>query len=108
MFEAVIENKDTKSNDKNAPVSIKFPALMVAISSGVLFLLAELILSVVSTVNHTSHRGWDVILLVSAFALFGLGAHFLDLIEKEKRAKKIEYCKRNGLSGEECDQAFDK
>jgi hypothetical protein len=108
MFEAVIENKDTKSNDKNAPVSIKIAALMVAFSSGALFLLAELILSVVSFVNHTSYRGWDVILLVAAFALFGLGAHFLDLIEKEKKAKKIDYCKKHGLIGDKRDKAFDK
>lgn len=47
-------------------------------------------------------------LLVAMFSLWALCAYFLDKIEQAEKARRIEYCRKNGLSDKECSRLDDK
>jgi hypothetical protein len=58
------------------------------ISIGVLLMLTGLILWGVSAFMNQNNNRSELILLISAFVFFGIGAHGLDLRQRAKRAEK--------------------
>jgi cytochrome c biogenesis protein CcdA len=54
---------------------------------GFILAVSELILSVITFFSRIKFNRLEVILIVAAFVFFAAGAHFMDLIEKEKKAK---------------------
>ena len=55
---------------------------------GMLLLLAGLFLSTEIFVTKINFHGLEVVLLVLAFFFLGIGAHCLDLMDKERKAKR--------------------
>lgn len=52
---------------------------------GLTFLSLGIILSIFSFIEKVNLNRIELILLLTAFLLLGLGAHCLDLVEKDKR-----------------------
>ena len=101
MYQAVMENKIVKS--KEAKISFIVGAVG-GIGGGLFLMVTGLILSAISYFDQRSFRGLDVALLVAAFMFLAIGSHFLDLTEEEKTAIRIEYCRDQGLTDDECQE----
>jgi hypothetical protein len=90
MREAFFENKDTKL-DKKKDYSVAFKMGAVGgFISGLSLLFTGLLLSAVSYFGQISFHGLEVVMLGASFVFLMLGAHFLDLDEKEEQRKKKE------------------
>ncbi|MCY7348777.1 MAG: hypothetical protein LH614_21520 [Pyrinomonadaceae bacterium] len=74
------------AKSKNTKISYLIGAVG-GIIGGFFLMLTGLILSAVSFIDKMSFLGFEVFLLAAAFVLVTIGSHFLDLIEKEKKAK---------------------
>lgn len=57
---------------------------------GLMLLVAGLVLSAIAYFDEISFHGLDVVMIGASFILLMLGAHFLDLAEKEEKRKKKE------------------
>lgn len=76
----------------------KFPAFMrLAMAAGgmtlgIFLMLTGLILWGISAIEQQNHDRWELILIVSSFVFFGIGAHGLDLVNRaEKEEKKRKF-----------------
>jgi hypothetical protein len=90
MLEAVFENKDIKRDIKKDHSFLWNLCTAAGFGGGVILLFAGLLLSAVSYFDQVSFHSMDVGTLGVSFVLFMLGAHFLDLAEKEAKRKKKE------------------
>ena len=63
-------------------------AASACVATGAVLLLTSLMISVMSLIDATSHGTAGTIVLVSAFAFFGLGAHFLDCHDAREARKR--------------------
>lgn len=90
MLEAVFENKDTKEDTKKDRSFLWNLCTAAGFGGGAILLIAGLVLSAVSYVDQISFHGLNVVMLGASFVFLMLGAHFLDLAEKEERRKKKE------------------
>jgi hypothetical protein len=90
MSEAVFENKDTTLESKKDHSFLWNVCTAAGFGGGVILLFAGLLLSAVSYFDQISFHGLDVVTLGVSFVFFMLGAHFLDLAEKESKRKKKE------------------
>jgi len=101
MYQAVMENKIVKS--KKAKNSFIIGAAL-GIVGGFFLMVTGLILSAISYFYQISFRGLDMVLIVAAFIFLAIGSHFLDLMDEEKKAKRIVFCREHGLTDEECQE----
>lgn len=90
MWEAVFENKDTKQDAKKDQSFLWNLCTAAGFTGGVILLFGGLLLSAVSYFDQISFYGLEAIMIGASFFLFMLGAHFLDLAEKEEKRKKKE------------------
>lgn len=90
MSEAVFENKEAKRESKQDHSILWNLYTAAGFGGGVILLFAGLLLSAVSYLDQISFHGLDVVMLAASFVLFMLGAHFLDLAEKEAKRQKKE------------------
>lgn len=88
MFEAVKKNESAKANDKKIFDFIKFTTAIGGIAGGLVFMLSGLILTVISRFSLSDFRVSETILIAAAFVLLAVGAHFLDLIERDGKLRK--------------------
>ena len=72
----------------------------VGIGGGLFLMAAGLIFGAISYFDRITFRGPDVASIVAGFIFLAVGMHFLDLMEEEKKTKRIEYCRENGLKNE--------
>ena len=87
MREAIFENKaETKKNYSSRWNS----AAAIGFISGLLLMLAALLVSAFSYVGRLNFNRQELLMFAASFALLMLGAHFLDLAEKEIKRKKKE------------------
>ena len=81
---AITKNEMMKVPDNFKDRGRKFGAIG-GFFCGLTFLMLGIILSIFSFFEKIDLDRTELILLVTAFILLGLGAHCLDLIEKDKR-----------------------
>lgn len=85
-------NAITKNEMKDTPANfqtlLKKVGATGGLSLGLILLVAGIILSGFALFEKTNFDNAELILIVSSFVLFGSGAHCLDLLEKEKKAKR--------------------
>ena len=93
-----MENVFIIFEDKDKPGFIKSVGVVGGIVGGLISMLTGLILSIISYFNRTSFHGVEMILLIASVGLLIIGAHSLDLIEKDKKARRIALCKDAGLT----------
>ena len=60
-------------------------AASVALAAGAVLLVTSLMIEVMSLIDGISHGTAGTVILIAAFVLFGLGAHFLDCDDKRTR-----------------------
>jgi hypothetical protein len=87
MCQAVIKNKIAESNAARNYFPI---AAVGGVVAGLILMLTVLILPAFSYFERIRFEGLEMILTAAAFVFLGTGAHFLDLIDKEKKLKKIK------------------
>lgn len=90
MREAVFENKDSKQDAKKDRSFLWNLCTAAGFIGGALLLLAGLLLSAASYFDQISFYGLDAVMIGASFVLLMLGAHFLDLADKEEKRKKKE------------------
>lgn len=91
MFEAIMKNNEAVSTSRLSALS-KLVMAAGGMTIGVLLMLMGLILWGLSSIEQQNHDGWELILLVSSFVFFGIGAHGFDLLnkaEKEEKKRKL-------------------
>jgi len=101
MYQAVMENKVIKS--KKARNSFLLGAA-AGIAGGLFLMVTGLVLWIISSFERLSFRWLDTALIVAGFIFMAIGSHFLDLMDQEKKTKRIEYCREHGLTDEECQE----
>ncbi len=84
---ATIKN-EVKNSPANFSVIWKSYGATISFSLGLAFLLTGIILTIFAFFEKTSFDKTEIALIISSFVLFGLGAHCLDLLEMEKKAKR--------------------
>ena len=82
MYQAVMENKVTKS--KEAKNSFLLGAA-AGIAGGLFLMVTGLILWIISYFERLSFRWLDTALIVAGFIFMAIGSHFPDLTDEEKR-----------------------
>lgn len=90
MREGVFENKDTKQDAKKNRSFLWNLCTAAGFIGGAILLFAGLLLSAVSYFDQISFHGLEVVMIGASFVFLMLGAHFLDLAEKEENRKKKE------------------
>lgn len=90
MYQIVMTNQYDRLNKKKASVSTNLAVSIGGIMGGLFLMLIGLILSAVSYTMQVNFHGREVILLVTAFVLLAIGAHFLDKLDAAEKAAKIE------------------
>lgn len=98
MCQTVVENKIVES--KKAGNSFILGAA-AGIAGGLFLMVTGLILWIISYFERINFRGLDTALIVAGFIFLVIGSHFLDLIDEEKKTKRINYCREHGLTDEE-------
>ena len=84
---ATIKN-ETKATTANFPNVLKKFGATSGLSLGLIILAAGIILSFFAFFEKTNFDNAELLLIVTSFVFLGLGAHCLDLLEKEKKAKR--------------------
>ena len=83
------ENINTvKDVDRKVYKFFMFVGSFGGLLGGMLLLLAGLFLSTEIFVTKINFHGLEVVLLVLAFFFLSIGAHCLDLMDKESKAKR--------------------
>ena len=90
MREAFFENKDMKQEHIKDRSFLWNLCTAAGFIGGVILLFVGLLLSAVSYFDQISFHGLDVVMIGVSFVSLMLGAHFLDLAEKEAKRKKKE------------------
>ncbi len=88
MRAAVMESKNIKTDKAKSFSFVHFVAAIGGIVAGLILMAAGLILSAISFFTQINFDVWEMFLIVSAFVFLTIGAHFLDLIDREKKARK--------------------
>lgn len=97
MYQAIKKDKSNYTEAAEFSSFPKFAGAIGGIAGGLVLMLGGIIFSSVSYFSGISFHSLDVIAIAAAFIFLAVGAHFLDLMEREKKAKRIEYCKRQGF-----------
>lgn len=112
MFKAVTENEYTKEYAKESAKTgvgkkFRFESSTGAVggfTGGSLLMTAGFTLSAVSYFSRINFRNPETILLAAGVGFLAVGAHFLDLIERDKKIERIacyeKYGKTINKSGE--------
>ncbi len=101
-MENLFTREYTKSDIEKPFVFNKSIAAGSAIAAGSLSILTGLMICLISCFDTTNFHGLETILPVSGIGLLILGVHFLDLIEREKRHKRIVCYQKYGLTIKRC------
>lgn len=88
MRAAVMENKSIKTDEAEKKSFVNLFGAVGGIVGGFILALSGLILSVISFFTRIKFNSWEVILIATAFVFFAIGAHFLDLMDRENKAKR--------------------
>ncbi len=88
MSEAVMENKNIKTVEAGKKSSVNFVGAISGLAGGFILILSGFVLSIISFFTPMNFGGWQVILFITAFIFLAIGAHFLDLIDREDKAER--------------------
>lgn len=94
MYQVIKKDKSNYTETAEFSSFPKFAGAIGGLAGGLVLMLTGIILSAVSYFSAINFHSLDVLAIVAAFIFSAVGAHFLDLMEKEKKAKRVEYCKR--------------
>ena len=83
----IIKNK-IENTPNNFSFALKRFGAACGLCLGFILLITGIILSCFAFLEKTNFDTTEIILIVTSFVLFGCGAHCLDLLEKEKQAKR--------------------
>ena len=84
---AIIKNKAKDSANTYSTI-LKKSVASVGLFLGFILLITGVFLIVFAFFEKTNFDNAELLLILASFVLFGLGAHCLDLLEKEKRANR--------------------
>ena len=87
LTKAAINTEQKITISKFACVWMRLAA-SVCLAAGAVLLVTSLMISVMSLVDATSHGTAGTLVLLAAFAFFGLGAHFLDCYDAHEARKR--------------------
>lgn len=59
-------------------------AASVSLAAGAVLFITSLMISAMGLIDGIPHESAGTVILIAAFALFGLGAHFLDCDDERK------------------------
>lgn len=90
MSEAVFENKETVSDKKKNHLLLWNFSAAAGFIGGSFLMVAGLILSAISYFDKINFHRLEVAVLVASIVLLMLGAHFLDLADKQIKQQKKE------------------
>jgi hypothetical protein len=76
----------------------------VGLLGGTIILLLASFLSIFQYFYGEAQHG--IWLYVIVLPLWIIGAHCLDKVEEIEKARRIEYCRRHGMTDDECDKTF--
>lgn len=91
-----------KFEDKYSPGLLKSAGVASGIVGGLILILTGLILTIISYFEQNNFDTEEIILLVSGLAFLTIGAHSLDLIEKDKKSRRTALSKERALKIETC------
>jgi hypothetical protein len=96
-MKADMENVIISFEDKNPPSFFKSVGVVGGIVGGLILMVTGLFLSATAYFRQTSFRGIEMLLFLGSLALLTIGAHSLDLIERDKKARRIALCEGKSL-----------
>lgn len=89
MMDTIIVNRRVLVNKKRGTFFYSFAAA-IGIATGVISMIAALLLICISAVTGEGFSGAEVVLIVASFVLCFVGAHCLDSFDKRRKLQKRE------------------
>jgi cytochrome c biogenesis protein CcdA len=87
MRTVVTESRAIKTDKAEKKSLVNLLGAVGGFVGGLILAFSGLILSLITFFSRIKFNRLELILIVAAFVFFATGAHFMDLIEKEKKAK---------------------
>jgi hypothetical protein len=83
-----IVRDEMQYNSNNFSITLKKLGATAGIFFGVILLTVGAMLSTLAFFEKVNFNNTEVVLIASSFAFLGIGAHCLDLLEKERKANR--------------------
>ena len=85
---AMINYRINESTKSNTYISLVKLGAVSGLLIGIVLLAAGIVLSALAFFENVNFNNTEVIMIVSSFTLLGFGAHWLDLLEKDRKARR--------------------
>jgi divalent metal cation (Fe/Co/Zn/Cd) transporter len=74
-----------KANDAVVYGFLKLLSAIGCMTGGLLLMIAGLLISLEAYLSKSNFNGVETACLVTAFVLLGIGSHFMDLVDKDRK-----------------------